>query len=233
MKRVLSAIALSLFAAGALVSGQTIPEIPYDSVPNFLKTPDDVYIGEAAGVATNSKGNIFVYTRTGSAVLTLGTERAFVRGNGAARLFEFDPSGKYIREIGQASTASPSPTPCASTRRTTSGWWTKGSNMVIKFTPDGRVAMTMGRKPEALNVPGGPAREGRGGGGAEGGGGGRAAGPVGRGRPWRQLQSANRCRVGFRRQHLRVRRVRQLADREVRQEREVRRNVGIARHRAR
>ena len=77
MKRVLSAVACAVFAAGAMVSGQAVPEIPYDSVPNFLKTPDDIYIGEAAGVATNSKGNIFVYTRTGSASLTLGTERAF------------------------------------------------------------------------------------------------------------------------------------------------------------
>jgi hypothetical protein len=179
MKRVLSAVAFALFAAGAMVSGQAIPEIPYDSVPNFLKTPDDVYIGEAAGVATNSKGNIFVYTRTGSAALTLGTERAFARGNGAARLFEFDPSGKYIREIGQglygflfAHAVRIDPQ---------DNIWVvdEGSNMVIKFTPDGRVAMTMGRKPEALTVPGGPAREGRGGGGAEGGGGGR--GPVGAG----------------------------------------------------
>jgi hypothetical protein len=181
MKRVLSAVAFAVFAAGAMVSGQAVPEIPYDSVPNFLKTPDDIYIGEAAGVATNSKGNIFVYTRTGSATLTLGTERAFARGNGAARLFEFDPSGKYIREIGQglygflfAHAVRIDPQ---------DNIWVvdEGSNMVIKFTPDGRVAMTMGRKPEALNVPGGPAREGRGGGGAEGGGGGRAAGPVGAG----------------------------------------------------
>src|SRR6185436_11570460 len=55
----------------------------------------------------------------------------------------------------------------------------EGSNMVIKFDPQGRVLLTMGRKPEALTVPGGPAREGGAGrGGGEGGeGGGRAAGP--------------------------------------------------------
>jgi len=56
----------------------------------------------------------------------------------------------------------------------------EGSNMVIKFTPDGRVAMTMGRKPEAITVPGG--RAGGGGGDGEGGGGGGAraggAGPA-------------------------------------------------------
>jgi len=177
-------VAAVLLSAGTFVSAQlSIPEIPYDSVPNLLKLPDDIYIGEAVGVATNSKGNIFVYTRTGGPSVTLGTERAFVRGNGAARLFEFDPTGKYIREIGQglygfvfAHNVRIDPQ---------DNIWVvdEGSSMVVKFDPQGRVLMTMGRKPEALTVPGGPQRGG--GDGGEGGapaagregGGGRAAGP--------------------------------------------------------
>ena len=163
MKRAihLCLVAAVLLSAGSLVSAQlNIAEIPYDSVPNFLKTPDDIYIGEAVGVATNSKGNVFVYTRTGGPSVTLGTERAFVRGNGGSRLFEFDPTGKYIREIGQglygfifAHTVRIDPQ---------DNIWVvdEGSNMVIKFSPEGRVLMTMGRKPEALFVPGGPPREG-------------------------------------------------------------------------
>jgi DNA-binding beta-propeller fold protein YncE len=174
----LGLVAAVLLCASSFVSAQlSIPEIPYDSVPNFLKTPDDIYIGEAVGVATNSKGNVFVYTRTGGPALTLGTERAFVRGNGAARLFEFDATGKYIREIGQglygfvfAHNVRVDPQ---------DNIWVvdEGANMVIKFDPQGRVLMTMGRKPEALTVPGGPAREG-GAGRAGGEGGGRAAGPA-------------------------------------------------------
>jgi sugar lactone lactonase YvrE len=41
----------------------------------------------------------------------------------------------------------------------------RGSNMVIKFAPDGRIAMTLGRKPESVNAPGagGGAGGGRGG----------------------------------------------------------------------
>src|SRR3954468_19221103 len=98
----LSLIAAVLLSAGTFVSAQlSIPEIPYDSVPNLLKLPDDIYIGEAVGVATNSKGNMFVYTRTGGPALTLGSERAFVRGNGAARLVEFESAGEYSRESGQ------------------------------------------------------------------------------------------------------------------------------------
>jgi hypothetical protein len=150
MKRVLSAVAFAMFAAGAMVSGQAVPEIPYDSVPNFLKTPDDIYIGEAAGVATNSKGNIFVYTRTGNPTATLGTRRTFARN--AARLFEFDPGGKYVREIGNDNYGFV----FAHSVRvdTQDNIWVvdEGSNMIIKFDPSGRIVMTMGRKPEALDT---------------------------------------------------------------------------------
>ena len=45
---------------------QNVPEIPFDSVPNALKLPDNLYLGEGIGVATNSKGHVYVYTRTGN-----------------------------------------------------------------------------------------------------------------------------------------------------------------------
>ena len=61
------------------------PEIAFDSVPNFLKLPTGLYLGEGIGVARNSKGDVFVYTRGGE----------------ASRLFEFDPKGNFIREIGK------------------------------------------------------------------------------------------------------------------------------------
>src|ERR1700675_2334932 len=93
---------LLMIAAGAPFAQLVIPEIPYDSAPNLLKGfPEDTYLGEAVGVATNSQGHIFVYTRAGSVQVTMGTERTFVRGNGGARLFEFDQTGKWVREIGQ------------------------------------------------------------------------------------------------------------------------------------
>ena len=90
----------TLFAATSPSFAQlNVPEIPFDSAPDLLKMPDDIYLGEAVGVATSSKGLIYVYTRTGSVNLTTGTNRAFVRN--AARLFEFDASGNFVREIGQ------------------------------------------------------------------------------------------------------------------------------------
>ena len=77
-----------LFAGSAFgqakAKAQNVPEIPYDSVPNFLKMPPGLYMGEAIGVATNSKGHVFVYTRSGN-----------------TRLFEFDQNGAFVREIGE------------------------------------------------------------------------------------------------------------------------------------
>src|SRR4030095_16923006 len=103
MKRTfLLALVAALVGAGTFLSAQlNIPEITYDSTPNLLKLPDDIYLGEAVGVATDSKGNIYVYTRTGGPAVTIGTERTFARANGGARLFEFDSTGKFMREIGQ------------------------------------------------------------------------------------------------------------------------------------
>ncbi len=60
-------VGAALVGGGALVSAQfAVPEIQYDSSPEPLKFPDNIYMGEAAGVATNSKGDVFVYTRTGN-----------------------------------------------------------------------------------------------------------------------------------------------------------------------
>jgi DNA-binding beta-propeller fold protein YncE len=172
VERFVAASAATLLLSTGLLFAQQVPEIPFDSAPNFLKTPDDIFVGEAAGVATNSKGNVFVYTRTGGPALTLGTERAFVRGNGAARLFEFDPSGRFIREIGQGLYGFVFAHAVRIDPQDNIWVVDEGSNMVIKFTPDGRVAMTMGRKPEGLTVPGGREGGGRDGGGDGGRGGG-------------------------------------------------------------
>jgi len=45
----------------------TAPEIPFDSVPDFFKLPEGMNFGEVPGVAVNSKGHIFVFTRSNSA----------------------------------------------------------------------------------------------------------------------------------------------------------------------
>jgi len=48
-----------LLAASPLYAQLVVPEIPYDSAPDLIKgMPADLYLGEAVGVATNSKGHI-------------------------------------------------------------------------------------------------------------------------------------------------------------------------------
>jgi hypothetical protein len=119
--------------AQSKAKAQNVPEIPYDSVPNFLKLPPNLYLGEGIGVATNSKGHVFVYTRSGD-----------------TRLFEFDQNGNFVREIGQglygfqfAHAVRVDPE---------DNIWAvdEGTNMVIKFSPRGRVVMVLGRRPEAV-----------------------------------------------------------------------------------
>src|SRR6266576_5222527 len=91
-------LAGGLLAASALAQNSA-PEIKYDSVANAVQLPAGLYLGEVAGVATNSKGDIFVYTRTGHPTVTIGTMRPFAHGS--SRLFQFDRTGKYVREIGK------------------------------------------------------------------------------------------------------------------------------------
>ena len=42
--------------AQSKAKAQNVPEIAYDSVPNFLKFPPNIYLGEGIGVATNCQG---------------------------------------------------------------------------------------------------------------------------------------------------------------------------------
>ena len=150
--------------AGALTA-QSIPEIPYDSTLT-LKLPEHLYLGEAAGVATNSKGNIFVYTRTGGMLASVGGSRTFTHGG--ARLFEFAPNGNYLREIGVGMYGFLFAHVVRVDAQDNIWVVDEGSSMVIKFSPDGRLAMAMGRKPESIRVP--AAEGGEGGGGGRGGG---------------------------------------------------------------
>jgi hypothetical protein len=161
MKRFLPLLLTATFAAaswGALPgAAQTpVPEIAFDSAPNALALPDDIYLGEAAGVATNSKGDIFVYTRTGHPTVSLGGARAFAHGG--SRLFEFDRTGKYIREIGQGIYGFMVAQQVRVDPQDNIWIVDQMTNYVMKLDPEGRVAMLLGRKAEAVTVPAPPQR---------------------------------------------------------------------------
>ena len=210
MRRWLLGVGVAMVAPLAAPAwAQDVPQIPFDSVPNFLKLPADINLGEAAGVAVNSKGHVFVYSRSGS---SLGP----AYGNAASQLLEFTPDGKFIREIGKNLYA----WSFAHTVRIDKDdniWATdKGSDMIIKFNnSDGKVMMVFGRKSESSDAdahplerpkPPLPAVDGR----------------------FRQPTDVTWDPAG---QHLHQRRLHQFARRQGRQERQVGEAVGRPRQR--
>ncbi len=160
--------AVIVFFASPMFAQISVPEIPFDSAPNFLKMPDTIVMGEAVGVATNSKGHIFVYTRDGLLAYTVGSSRQFGRA-AAARLYEFDEKGNFLREIGKGIYAEAFAHAVRVDPQDNIWMVDEGSNMIVKFSPEGRVLMTLGRKPEDFSGIPGPVAEGQSSGGVTGG----------------------------------------------------------------
>src|SRR5262249_50226451 len=113
------------------------------------------------------KGHIFVYTRAGAANAAVGSSRTFYKAG--SRLFEFDQSGKFVREIGQgvygfnfAQAVKIDPQ---------DNIWVvdQGSSNVIKFDQAGRIRLALSGKPEAIAVRPAAGRGGAGGGEGRGG----------------------------------------------------------------
>ena len=135
----LACLFLGLAMSPALAQG--VPQLPFESVPDPLKLPDDVYFGEIGGVAVNSKGHVFVFSRGNSSGPSYMAT--------AAQLLEFDANGKLIREIGKNLYAW-SYAHAVRIDKDDNIWVVdKGSDMIIKFNPQGRVVWLFGRKGEA------------------------------------------------------------------------------------
>jgi streptogramin lyase len=116
--------------AGAAANAQTaVPQIAFDSVPDAIKMPKDLYLGEASGVAVNSKGHVFVFSR--------GSTQGPAYAAAAAQLLEFDENGRFVREIGKNLYAW-SFAHAVRVDRDDNIWCTdKGSDLVVKFSPEG------------------------------------------------------------------------------------------------
>src|ERR1700691_4433510 len=142
---------LMLVASIPVWAQTSAPEIAFDSAASVLKFPDSVTIGEVAGVATNSKGDLFVYTRTGHSTISIGTSRPFEHGG--SRLYEFDRTGKFLREIGQDSYAFLVAQQVRVDPQDNIWIVDQMSSMVIKFDSNGRVQLLLGRKSESERVP--------------------------------------------------------------------------------
>ena len=138
MSAVLTALLLAAhlapLSAQQKATVQNVKEIAYTSVPNFLKMPANETLGEAIGVATNSKGHVFVYTRSAT-----------------TRLWEFDKNGVFLKEIGKGYYGFE----FAHSVRVDAqdNIWTvdEGTNTVTKFSPDGKFLMVIGHRPPVVD----------------------------------------------------------------------------------
>ncbi|MGE0448816.1 MAG: 6-bladed beta-propeller [Vicinamibacterales bacterium] len=136
---------------GLTLGAQSVPELNYDGNVNLLQLPS---FGEVAGVASNSKGNIYVYARTGHAVATLGDERTFYHLG--SRVFQFDGMGKFVKEIAQGTYAVNFAQQVRVDPQDNVWIVDAGSNMVVKFDPNGKFVQVLGRKPESITTRPGP-----------------------------------------------------------------------------
>lgn len=123
----LLALAASGVAYGQATSDvATAKELPYRVVPNWPEAPPGWNLGETSGVSKDSRGHIYVFNR------------------GPHALLEFEPGGKFVREIGEGLFASSHGVRVDSQDNI----WTVDvdGHCVLKFSPQGRVLMVLGRK---------------------------------------------------------------------------------------
>jgi hypothetical protein len=145
---IVASVAAAALALGGSLVAQT-QDLTYTTV-DLLKPVKDGYVGEVAGVGADSKGQIFVYTRTGHPYATLGDNRTF--SHGGSRLFVFDRNGTYLREWGQDVYGFNAAIGLRVDPQ--DNIWTidVAANQVVKFNADGSIGLVLGRKPEAISV---------------------------------------------------------------------------------
>lgn len=100
-------------------------------------------MGQTTGVATNSKGHMFVYSRS--------VNQGLARGGKAAMLWEFDENGKFVKEWGPNNYAE-SFAHAVRVDKADNVWQVdEGSGMVVEYNPEGQHIFWLGRTPEAVD----------------------------------------------------------------------------------
>src|SRR5687768_5317141 len=91
-------LTLFVMLAAPSFAQQTVPALQFESAPDFFKLPPDMNFGEVSGVAVDSKGNVYVFSRSNSA-------NGPAYAPTAAQLLQFDRNGRFVREIGKGNYA--------------------------------------------------------------------------------------------------------------------------------
>src|ERR1700722_6177198 len=160
MKRTtLLSLAGALIAASALTGAQAqistkqqqaeqdaidakTPKLKYKEEVLQLKVPGQT-MGEAVGVDTNSKGHIFVYSRT--------NPQGPARGGMAAMLWEFQPDGAFVKGKAPHDYAGAFAHSVRIDRHDDVWQVDEGSGMIVKYSPTGVPLEEFGRTPEAID----------------------------------------------------------------------------------
>ena len=121
------------------------PEIPFTSVPDYLKYSPEMNLGEVLAVAENSKGHLLVLNHPGTA--TSGP----LYGNATTQLLEFDDEGHFVRELGQGVYGFGYSHSARYDRYDNLWIVDKGTNAVTKLNPAGYVTLNLGRRPEGYD----------------------------------------------------------------------------------
>lgn len=141
-------IAFLVTLAGIAAAQQGVPEIRFQSVADYPRLPEGMNFGEVPGVAVNSRGHVFVFTRSNSA-------NGPAYAPSAAQLLEFDAQGNLLREIGKGLYAWSFAHSVRIDRDDNIWAIDKGSDMVVKFNPAGRVQWVFGRRKESTEAESG------------------------------------------------------------------------------
>jgi DNA-binding beta-propeller fold protein YncE len=121
---------------------QSAPEIPFD-LPNldYFTLPGDMQFGEVSAVASNSKGHVFILSRSNA--------KGDIHGGSATQVFEFDEKGKYVKEWGRDLYSFGYGHGIRVDKDDNLWVVDKGTDMVTKFNyKTGKVMMVLGRREE-------------------------------------------------------------------------------------
>ena len=135
-------IAACLALSPTAFAQQSVPEIPFDSAPNFLKLPRRHEFRRSLRNCRQLEGR----HRRLHAVNSAGGP---AYGATASQILLFDKTGKFVREIGKGLYAWSYAHAVRYDKDDNLWAIDKGSDMIVRINPEGHVTMVFGRKKEA------------------------------------------------------------------------------------
>ena len=146
--------AVAMIGAIAITGGRAYAQAnPYHALENWVKLPEGRTFGAVSAVTVDRKGNIWVFERCGANGCA---------DSNLAPVLEFDPSGKLVNSFGAGMFVFPHG---IFADRDGNIWVTDAQgkegkgHQVVKFSPDGKVLLTLGKAgvagdgPDTFNAP--------------------------------------------------------------------------------